>query len=81
MAIRAALSGAEAFPPRFRNTCWTTLAPEDTVKIGASYEATEEKIAKVDGFISEVGESVEVRAQTRAEADAWYASFVEDVFS
>jgi len=81
MAVRAALGGAEAFPPRFRNTCWTTLAPEDTVKIGASYEATEEKIAKVDGFISEVGESVDVRAQTRAEADAWYASFVEDVFS
>jgi NADPH-dependent 2,4-dienoyl-CoA reductase/sulfur reductase-like enzyme len=80
-AIRAALSGAKAFPPRFRNTCWTTLAPEDTVKIGASYEPTEEKIAKVDGFISEVGESAEVRAQTRAEADAWYASFTEDVFS
>jgi sulfide dehydrogenase [flavocytochrome c] flavoprotein subunit len=81
MGIRAALSGAEAFPPRFRNTCWSTLAPEDAVKVGASYEPTEEKIAKVDGFISEVGESAEVRAQTRAEADAWYASFTEDVFA
>jgi sulfide dehydrogenase [flavocytochrome c] flavoprotein chain len=81
MAIRAALTGAEAFRPRFRNTCWSTLAPDDAVKIGASYEATKEKIAKVDAFISEVGESSEVRAQTRAEADAWYASITADIFS
>jgi sulfide dehydrogenase [flavocytochrome c] flavoprotein chain len=81
MAIRAALTGAEAFSPRFRNTCWSTLAPKDAVKIGASYEATDEKIAKVDAFISEVGESSEVRAQTRAEADAWYASITADIFA
>ena len=81
MAIRAALTGAEAFSPRFRNTCWSTLAPEDAVKIGASYEATEEKIAKIDAFISEVGESSEVRAQTRAEADAWYVSITADIFT
>ncbi len=81
MVVRAALTGAQAFPPRFRNTCWSTLAPEDTVKVGAYYEATEEKIASIEGFISKVGESAEVRAQTRAEADAWYASFTRDVFA
>jgi sulfide dehydrogenase [flavocytochrome c] flavoprotein subunit len=81
MAIRAALTGTEAFSPRFRNTCWSTLAPKDAVKIGASYEATDEKIAKVDAFISEMGESSEVRAQTRAEADAWYASITADIFA
>lgn len=80
MAIRAALTDAKAFPPRFRNTCWSTLAPDDAVKVGATYEATEEKIAKVDGFISEVGESDEVRQRTQTEAEAWYAAFVEDVF-
>ncbi|HET9273360.1 MAG TPA: NAD(P)/FAD-dependent oxidoreductase [Methyloceanibacter sp.] len=81
MAIRAALTGAEDFPPRFRNTCWSTLAPEDAVKIGASYEATEAKIASVESFISQVGESPEVRAQTRAEADAWYLSITADIFA
>jgi len=81
MAIRAALTGTEAFPARFRNTCWSTLAPEDTVKIGASYEATPDKIVAVDSFISEVSESADARAQTRAEADAWYANFIEDVFT
>jgi sulfide dehydrogenase [flavocytochrome c] flavoprotein chain len=80
MAVRAALTGASTFPPRFRNTCWSRLAPDDAVKIGANYEATADKIAKIDGFISEVGESREVRERTRAEADAWYDSFSVDVF-
>lgn len=80
MAIRAALTGAEAFPPRFRNTCWSTVAPDDAMKIGANYEATEDKIASVDSFVSAVGETPEVRRQTRAEADAWYASITADIF-
>ena len=78
---KRALTAAEAFPPRFRNTCGSTLAPEDAVKIGASYEATEDKIARVEGFVSETGESAEVRARTRAEADAWYASSNADILS
>ena len=78
MAIRAALTGAANFPARLRNTCWSTLAPEDVVKIGASYEATEAKIVSVESFISQVGESPEVRSQTRAEADAWYVSIIAD---
>ena len=80
MAVRAALTGAPTFPPRFRNTCWSTLAAGDAVKIGATYEPTAGKIVKVDGFISEVGESREVRAQTQAEADAWYDAITADVF-
>ena len=36
----------------------------DGVKVGATYEATEEKIAKVDGFISKTGESADVRQAT-----------------
>lgn len=80
LAVRAALTGAKIFPARFRNTCWSTLAPEDTVKVGANYEASEAKIAKIEGFISEVGESAELRKQTRAEADAWYAGITADIF-
>ena len=49
--------------------------------MGANYEATEEKIAKTDGFISEVGESADVRVQTRLEADGWYAGITSDIFS
>ena len=80
MAVRHALTGADLFPARFRNTCWSTVAEEDTMKVGASYEGTDEKIAKTEGFISEVGESVDVRLQTRAEADGWYDSITADIF-
>ncbi len=81
MAVRAALTGSQAFPARFRNTCWSTVADADTMKVGASYEATDEKIAKTEGFISEVGESTDLRMQTREEADAWYDSIIADIFT
>ncbi|MEM9440161.1 MAG: NAD(P)/FAD-dependent oxidoreductase [Pseudomonadota bacterium] len=81
MAVRNALTGSDLFPARFRNTCWSTVADEDTMKVGASYEATDEKIAKTEGFISEVGESADLRLQTREEADGWYDSITADIFS
>ena len=80
LAIRHALTGATRFPARFRNTCWSTVAEADTVKVGASYEATDEKIAKTEGFISEVGESADLRQQNRQEADGWYDSIISDIF-
>jgi hypothetical protein len=80
MAIRSALTGSRAFRARYRNTCWTSLAPDDTVKIGASYEPGEEKLESVDAFVSRIGESDEVRKQTREEADAWYDSITADIF-
>ncbi len=80
MAVRNALTGSDLFPARFRNTCWSTVAEADTMKVGASYEATDEKIAKTEGFISKVGESADLRLQTREEADGWYESITADIF-
>ena len=80
MTIHAELTGAKPFPPRYRNTCWSSLAPEDTVKIGANYLPGETKFESADAFVSAVGESAEQRRATRAEADAWYASFCADIF-
>ena len=51
-AVRGALTGSKVFPAKFSNTCWSLIDTNDGVKVGATYEATEEKIAKVDGFIS-----------------------------
>jgi len=63
-AVRGALTGSTVFPAKFSNACWSLIAPNDGVKVGATYEATEEKIAKVDGFISATGESADVRKAT-----------------
>ena len=80
MVIRGELTGSRAFPARYRNTCWSSLAPDDAVKIGASYVPGDKKIESVDSFVSKVGETREVRRQTRAEADAWYGSITADIF-
>jgi len=80
MAIRHALIDSRAFPPRFANTCWSLVAPSDAVKVGASYQATEEKIAKLDGFISSTGESGTLRADNAEEAVGWYSGITADMF-
>ncbi len=80
MAIRAALTGSKAFAPKFSNTCWSLVATDDGIKVGASYEATDEKIAKVDGFISQTGEKADLRKQTYEESIGWYAGITTDMF-
>jgi NADPH-dependent 2,4-dienoyl-CoA reductase/sulfur reductase-like enzyme len=80
MAVRAALTGSKMFPAKFSNTCWSLIGTDDGVKVGATYEATEEKIAKVDGFISKTGENAELRQATYEESIGWYAGITQDMF-
>jgi NADPH-dependent 2,4-dienoyl-CoA reductase/sulfur reductase-like enzyme len=79
--IRHELTDARLFPARYANTCWSLIATEDGVKVGASYEPTEEKIASVDSFVSQTGESPELRAETFRESIGWYNGIVADMFS
>lgn len=80
MAIRAALTGSRLFPAKFSNTCWSLLGTDDGVKVGATYEATDEKIVKVDGFISQTGEPADLRKATYEESLGWYAGITSDMF-
>ena len=80
MAIRGELTGSRVFPAKFSNTCWSLIATDDGVKVGATYEATEEKIAKVDGFISETGEDSALRKATYEESEGWYTGITTDMF-
>ncbi len=79
-AVRGALTESRVFPAKFSNTCWSLIETNDGVKVGATYEATEEKIAKVDGFVSQTGESAEVRKATYEESEGWYAGITSDMF-
>jgi len=81
MAVRGALTDSKVFPAKFTNTCWSLIAEDDGVKVGATYEATEEKIAKVDGFISQTGEDAATRKATYEESVGWYAGITTDMFS
>ncbi|HSG96325.1 MAG TPA: FCSD flavin-binding domain-containing protein [Afifellaceae bacterium] len=80
VAIRAALTDSTLFPARFSNTCWSLIATDDGVKVGARYEATPEKIAKTDGFISQTGEDAALRKRTYEESVGWYSGITRDMF-
>ncbi len=80
MAVRAALTGSRLFPAKFSNTCWSLIDTDDGVKVGASYEATEEKIVSVSSFISQTGEDADLRKRTYEESLGWYAGITADMF-
>ncbi len=80
MAVRGALTDSRVFPAKFSNTCWSLIATDDGVKVGASYEATDEKIAKTSGFVSQTGEDAALRQQTYEESVGWYAGITADMF-
>jgi NADPH-dependent 2,4-dienoyl-CoA reductase/sulfur reductase-like enzyme len=80
MAIRGELTGSQVFPARYANTCWSLIAENDGVKVGASYEPTEEKIASVTSFVSQPGEDAALRRQTFEESLGWYAGITADMF-
>ena len=48
--------------------------------VGASYEATDGKIAKINGFVSKAGETSDVRQATYEEFEVWYAGISSDMF-
>ena len=80
MAVRGALTGSKVFPAKFSNTCWSLIDTDDGIKVGATYQATDEKIAKVDGFISKTGEDADLRKATFEESVGWYAGITSDMF-
>lgn len=81
MAVRGALTGSRVFPAKFSNTCWSLIDTDDGVKVGATYEATDEKIAQVEGFVSQTGEDAALRKATYEESIGWYAGITADMFS
>ncbi|MGE0627863.1 MAG: NAD(P)/FAD-dependent oxidoreductase [Hyphomicrobiaceae bacterium] len=78
-AIETELAGKRRFPPRYRNTCWSMLAPDDSVKVGANYKADD--LSAFEGFISKVGEDAALRKRTFEESLAWYDGITADTFA
>ena len=79
--ILSAVSQKEKFPARFRNTCWSLVAPDDCIKVGANYQPAEGKLASSGGFVSKPGEDAEVRKQNYAESVGWYDSIITEMFA
>lgn len=83
--ILADLTGAERPAAAYRNTCWSMLAPDDSVKIGADYAPGDLKgkhaLVPKDPFISKTGESAALRKETYEESLAWYQTLTDDIFA
>jgi len=80
MAVRGALTASKVFPAKYANTCWSLIGTDDGVKIGATYEPTDEKIATVDNFISQNGEDAATRKANYEESLGWYNGITSDMF-
>jgi sulfide dehydrogenase [flavocytochrome c] flavoprotein chain len=78
--ITGTLTGSRIFPAKYANTCWSLIAADDGVKVGASYAPTPEKIASVDTFISQTGEDTALRKATYNESLGWYTGITTDMF-
>lgn len=66
------------------NTCWSKLAPDNSAKIGADYTAGElngrAQLIPKDAFVSQPGESEDLRRQNFADSRAWYDTLTSEVF-
>jgi sulfide dehydrogenase [flavocytochrome c] flavoprotein chain len=79
--ILAALAKAQRSEPRYRNVCWSLLAPDDGVRMGADYTPQGERLMASDAFVSQIGESADVRKQNAQESLAWYTGITTDMFA
>jgi len=79
-AIASALTGSEETMPHLFNTCFTFLAPNDTVSDAINMKPSGGSIKITDIFFSPIGETEEMRRQTSRQAESWYAAFTHDVF-
>ena len=80
MVIRAELTKSRAFPARYSNTCWSLIAPDDDVKVGASYEPVDGAIKASSTFVSQRNESADLRKQNYKESVDWYKGITADIF-
>lgn len=79
-AVRGALTDSRVFPAKYSNTCWSLIAENDGVKVGANYEPAEDKISSTGGFVSQTGEDSALRKATYEESEGWYAGITADIF-
>lgn len=82
--IVADLTGKARTPGKYRNTCWSMVAPDNSAKIGGDYTPGEKDGKPVlethDPFISKPNETDAVRKQTYEESAEWYTTFVTTLF-
>src|SRR5215475_11880005 len=65
----------------YHNTCWSLLAPDDSVKLDADFALNNGRLEPTNGSVSQPGEAVELRKQNYQESLAWYEAIISDMFA
>ena len=83
--ILADVAAKERFPARYRNTCWSMVGPDNSVKIGANFAPGEKDgkpvLVPSGQFVSAAAETAGVRRQTFQESAAWYDAITKEAFA
>lgn len=79
--LEAELAGKPKYPPRYRNTCWSLLGPNNSVKIGAHYKPKDGRVTAQLAFVSENEEDYKTREKSYKESLGWYAGIIAEAFN
>ncbi len=83
--IAADLAQRPRTPGKYRNTCWSMVAPGNSAKIGADYVPAQKDgkafLEASGSFVSKAGETADQRLETFNESAGWYEAFVADMFA
>ncbi len=83
--ILANLAKARKFGPRYRNTCWSALTTDDSIKVGANYKpgtlGDKPALVASGSFVSKPGEEAALRRQNFEESFSWYDNITKDIFA
>lgn len=80
-AILAELVGMKKINADYFNVCWSLISPDNCVKYEANYQAGETAIDITSGFLSEIGEDKNIRAQTYRDSIGWYSAITSEMFA
>lgn len=79
--ILGELAGKDTFPARYRNICWSLVAPDDCIKVGANYAPKDGKLDPSGSFVSQKSEDAGLRKQNYTESVGWYSGITADMFA
>ncbi len=74
------LAGIDVLDHRIANTCWSLIAKDDGVKVGATYFPDGEQFIETSTSISIVGEHHTLRRMTYVESLGWYRGLTSELF-
>ena len=80
-AIRGELTDSSVVAARYNNTCWSLISPNNSVRVGATYQAGTESIEAVSKFISQTKEDPSDRKANYEDSVRWYRDISIDMFS